>query len=126
MTKCGKIIGVKRPTLTICAMLAAVAFSAGAEPISPLHHAAYEAFRLCARVDPNLWLDECGSMSGRSAAHSAARRALIRMYNERTFFMGACQAADSLGNCQQQAQWHMLHGFTRAVEDADQQTAQAK
>jgi hypothetical protein len=121
MTKCGKIIGVKRPTLTICAMLAAAVFSAGAETAHPLEEASREAFRLCAQAAPNLWLDECGAMSGSTAAHSAARRALIRMHNQRTSFMNACQGAETLENCRQQAEWHMGKGFTRAldVETAD-------
>ena len=117
MTNCGIIGGMKRRAVTICAMLAASTFPAIAQTAQQLEETSREAFRLCVEVAPTLWLDECGNMAGSTAAHSAARRALIRMHNQRTAYMNACQVAEGLVNCQQQAQWHMVKGFTRALDE---------
>ena len=113
MTNCGKIRGVKRPTLTICAMLVTAVHAA---QVHPLEIATYEAVRLCVATDPAGDLESCGNSTGRSPIHSAARRALIKMYGERTAFMRGCLESKPIADCTAHVDWLMVGGFTRALE----------
>lgn len=109
---------MKRPTLTICALLvAAVSVSAKTETIHPLELATYEATRLCGVVNPDGNLESCGNIAGRSEEHSAARLSMMRLYKARAAFMNTCQAERQLEDCTYSADWLMLGGFTRALDE---------
>lgn len=102
---------MKRLAALVVAVMAGVAGAA-----TPLEDATYEATKFCLMVDaPSI--EACGNSSVRSASHSAARKALIRMYNERTTFMQKCEERESLRDCQHMAEWNMLNGTNRAGDE---------
>lgn len=101
-----------RPALLLVLALAGTAGAA-----EPLEDAAYEAMVACGVVGA-LTLEQCGDNVNRSAAHSAARKAMIRMFNARTAFMRTCQATDRYpADCPSMAEYQMLGGFNRAVNE---------
>lgn len=92
--------------------LAAMVGTAGAA--TPLEDATYQAEKLC-HVLEAISLEGC--TAGTSPAHSSARKALIRMYNERAAFMRKCEERDSLRDCQYMAEFDMLKGSNRAGDE---------
>lgn len=90
-----------------------LALAGSADAAEPLEDAAYEATRLCMAVEADS-LESCGGSSARSAEHSAARKALIRMYGARMAFMQTCEQRDSLRDCQHMAEAKMSAGTNRA------------
>jgi hypothetical protein len=78
----------------------------------PLEDAAQQALSSCLRMEI-FSLDECGTMSGRSAAHSEARKAVMRLYESRSAFMSGC--GKSLVECQNMADWHIGAGMARVL-----------
>jgi hypothetical protein len=76
-------------TLALSLLWAGAAVAQNAQ--AALQEAAREAAVLCYRVDPENSLEECGDMAGRSPKHSAARKAIGRMYTARTTFIDQCK-----------------------------------
>lgn len=105
---------MKRLKLTILGIAALAVFPAHAH--HPLEQVTYDAMMTCGVVN-RISLESCGNMSGRSPEHSAARRAIIRYHQARAEFMRSCQATESLDFCVYRAEWLMIGGFTRALDD---------
>lgn len=77
----------------------------------------YNAVKLCGVVDA-MSVESCGQSTGRSPEHSAARKAVINMFNARAAFMRSCQATDRyLDDCPYMAEYHMIVGFNRALAE---------
>ena len=112
LTNPGTHMRANRLKLTIVGILAA-AHAGLASAAPPLEDAAYEATRLCNAADA-ISLEACGNSTVASPAHSSARKALIRMYNERTAFMRKCEERDRLSDCQHMAESLMTSGISRA------------
>ena len=80
----------------------------------PLQDAAAEATRLCQAVDADESLMHCGSiMGGRSPEHSAARKAVMRMFNERNAYMASCRSPGPV--CGEQADLYIGSGMYRVL-----------
>lgn len=94
-----------------------LAFAGPAGAAHPIEDAVYEATKLCGVVDA-INLESCGDSTVSSPAHSAARKAVIRMYMARMAFMRSCQATERfIDDCPFMADWHFYRGFNRAVEE---------
>ena len=101
-------------------MLALAGAAWGAEP---LEDATYEAIKLCGRIGQQS-IDDCSRSVGRSPEHSAARKAVIRMFNARTAFMNNCFSTDRYpADCPHIAEWHFWRAFNRAVNEEQTATA---
>lgn len=95
-------------------LMLALASTAKAEP---LEDTTYEAMKLCGVIGA-LSIDECSRSVGRSPEHSAARKAVIRMFNARTAFMDNCISTDRYpSDCPYMAEWHFYRGFNRATKE---------
>lgn len=98
--------------LTICVTLA---LASGVASADSLREAARDATRLCAELDAGS-LENCGTeMGGRSAAHSAARMAVMRMMNLRNQFMRGCQFSIAYRDCTFEADIQMEAGLGDAL-----------
>lgn len=88
-------------------MMLALAGTAGAA--EPLEDATYEVTKIC------LVMVDCENSVGASPEHSAARKALIRMYDARAAFMRRCEEdRNSFLDCRAMADYQMLVGSNRA------------
>lgn len=105
---------MKRLKLTILGIAVLALFPAHA--YHPLEQLMYEAMMTCGVVN-RISLESCGNMSGRSPEHSAARRAVFQLHQARTAFMRSCEAVESLEVCVHRAEWLMLGGFNRALDE---------
>ena len=95
-------------------VLALVCAACAAEP---LDDATYEAVKLCGAVDL-IAIDDCGRSTVRSPEHTAARKAVGRMFDARTEFMNNCLSTDRHpSDCPYIADWHMLKGSNRAGDE---------
>lgn len=95
-------------------MLALAGAARGAEPFED---AVYEAMKLCGVVG-QLSIDDCSRSTGKSPEHSAARKAVIRMFNARTAFVNNCFSTDRYpSDCPYMADWHFWRGFNRAANE---------
>ena len=82
-----------------------------------LEDATYEAMVKCGPVD-QISLEHCGQVTGNSSAHSAARKAVGAMLKLRIEFVRDCErGGESLTSCQHHAEWFMLGGFNRAMDE---------
>jgi hypothetical protein len=91
----------------------AVSLSAVADP-DPVEDAAREAAVRCQWVGAES-IDPCAKLTGRSPEFTAARQALIRMYEARGRFVSDCSDAMELSRCQDNVNWLISAGIASAV-----------
>lgn len=116
LTNLGTSMSANRLNLTIVAILAA-GLGGLATAASPLEDATYEATKACGVVGA-INIESCGDSVVSSPAHSAARKAVIRLYTARTDFMRSCQKTERyIDDCPYMADWHFYRGFNRALSE---------
>lgn len=106
---------MKRHLLTIFGL--ALTFCAHA---NELETATYTAVTACQFAAEGLSIDDCGNMGGRQPERSVARKAVMRYYQARAAFLGACKA--SAGQCMHEVIWHTEVGIMAALDPAPGQT----
>lgn len=89
----------------------------------PLEDATESATALCAKVDGEVSLEDCGSMLGMSSERKEARRAVFKVFQARAAFMSQCWASSAPGRCTEQADWYMESGMYRFRNSLKQESA---
>ncbi|RYF47634.1 MAG: hypothetical protein EOO38_11755 [Cytophagaceae bacterium] len=80
----------------------------------PVEEAAREVAIRCRSVGAES-IDQCARLMGRSPEFTAARRALIRMYEARSRFVSDCSDTMEITYCQDNANWLIGAGIASAV-----------
>ena len=117
LTNSGTHMRANRLNLTIVGILVAghVGLASAADSFED---DTFEALKLCGAIG-QLSVDDCSRSIGKSAEHSAARKALVRMFDARTAFMNNCWSTDRYpSDCSYMADWHFWRGFNRAANEA--------
>lgn len=91
----------------------AVSLSAAADS-NLVEDAAREAALRCQQVSAES-IDRCSTINGRSKEHSAARHAVIRLYETRNRFVSDCNKSATLIRCQEDVNWLIGAGITSAA-----------
>lgn len=80
---------------------------------NPLEDAAEQALRLCSALEAES-IEYCGTeMGGRSPQHSAARKAVGRLFEQRNAFLRLCQHTQPFERCVEMADWYIGSGVSR-------------
>jgi hypothetical protein len=62
-------------------------------------------------------------MGGRSPDQSAARKAMLRLYQMRNAFMDECQRGEHLARCTEQSEWYIGAGMARVLNAPTRQSS---
>jgi hypothetical protein len=97
-----------------CILPFVASFAIGAHA-HPLDVAAYEAVKACIAAVPEISIDDCGDLAGRSPERTAARQAASRYFKARTAFIGTCNGRHP-AQCMHEVIWHTEVGIKNALD----------